>query len=267
MIRESDAFDPDAPVIVIDVGNTHTAIGTWHERTVKSPLTIATDDGPAFDEAFCAQRTAGRARPRATVVGSVVPDALERLRARILEQSARSPLVIGEAIPLPMEVAVDDARVVGVDRVCAAAAAYDTLKQACAVVDFGTAVTVDLTDEAGTFLGGAILPGVAMQLRALSAYAAALPSVEAAVPKSPYGRNTIDAMRVGVCRGIAGAVRGIVEGYATHLNRWPHVVATGGDAALLAPLCDFVDTLVSHLTLRGIGLAYTKHLADSGVVA
>jgi len=84
------------------------------------------------------------------------------------------------------------------------------------------------------------------------------------VPELPYGRSTVEAMQTGVCRGLAGAARWLVEGYATSLHRWPQVVATGGDLPLLAPYCDFVDTPVKDLTLRGIGLAYTKHLAAMG---
>jgi pantothenate kinase type III len=72
-------------------------------------------------------------------------------------------------------------------------------------------------------------------------------------------------MQTGVCRGLAGAVRGLVEAYAASLGHWPQVVATGGDLPLMGPHCDFLDTQVSHLTLRGIGLAYTAYLADCGV--
>ena len=60
-------------------------------------------------------------------------------------------------------------------------------------------------------------------------------------------------------------VRGLVEGYATSLNRWPQVVATGGDLTFIAPHWDYLDTLVPHLTLQGIGLAYQKYLTAKGV--
>jgi type III pantothenate kinase len=163
-----------------------------------------------------------------------------------------------------MDVGVKDKRAIGVDRVCEAAAAYDKLQTGCTVVSFGTAVTVDLVDDDGTLLGGAILPGLRMQLRALHENTAALPEVQPGIPELPYGRDTTEAIQNGVCRGLTGAVRGLVEAYATHLNRWPHVVATGGDVAFLAPHCDFLDTIVSDLTLRGIGLAYDKHLAEQG---
>ena len=94
------------------------------------------------------------------------------------------------------------------------------------------------------------MPGLKMQLCALNEHTAVLPEVEPAMPELPYGRNTIEAMQAGVCRGLIGAVRALVEGYAASLNRWPQVIATGGDLKLIAPHCDFLDTLVELLERR-----------------
>ncbi len=258
-------IDPSAPIIAIAVGNTNTRIATWHEEQIKTPLAVPTDDAAAFEEAFDAHVAAiGASTPPPVVIGSVVPEALERLRSLVMDRLDRRPLVIGDNLPLPLEVAVDDAQAIGVDRVCAAAAAYDKIQTACVIVDFGTAVTVDLVDDEGALLGGAILPGPDLQLTALAEHTAQLPKVAPAVPETPYGRNTTEAMQAGVCRGLAGAVRGLVEGYATSLNRWPQVVATGGDLELMMEHCDFLDSPVQDLTLRGIGLAYSKFLTEKG---
>jgi len=259
------AYDPDAPVIVIDIGNTNTKVATWHQENLKTVLSVPTGEMTAFHEAFLAHRQASSTKnPAATVIGSVVPEALDRIRIHIGEVQDREPLVVGDTLPMPLDVTVKDPKAVGVDRVCQAAAAYDRIETGCTIVSFGTAVTVDLVDDDGTFLGGAILPGVAMQMRALHQFTAALPTAEPGIPELPYGTDTVEAIQTGVCRGLVGAVRGIVEGYATHLNHWPQVVATGGNAALLMPLCDFIDTWTTDLTLRGIGLAYTNHLAALG---
>jgi type III pantothenate kinase len=259
------AYDPDAPVIVIDVGNTNTKVATWHQKNLKTVLSVPTGDMTAFHDAFLAHRQASTKKaPAATVIGSVVPEALDRIRAHVAEVQDREPLVVGDTLPLPLDVAVKDSKAVGVDRVCQAAAAYDRVQTGCTIVSFGTAVTIDLVDDEGTMMGGAILPGIALQLRALHEYTAALPLVPAGVPELPYGTDTHEAIQTGVCRGLAGAVRDIVEGYATHLNRWPQTIATGGDAKLMIPLCDFIDTWTTDLTLRGIGLAYTNHLAALG---
>ncbi len=265
MIQPIFEYDPDAPVILVDIGNTSVDVATWHEDSVKTPLSIPTCDATAFEAAYCALvKEMGAGEPAATVIASVVPDVLERINSYVVEQRDRDPLVIGERIPLPLEVDVRDAKAIGADRVCTAAAAYEQIQRACTVVDFGTAVTVDLVDDEGTLSGGAILPGLKLQLGALCEKTSQLPEVEPGVPETPYGRDTVEAMQVGVCRGLAGAVRGLVEGYASSVNHWPQVIATGGDLALMMPLCDFVDTAVEHLTLRGIGLAYNKHMQALG---
>jgi type III pantothenate kinase len=265
MIRPPTRYDPDAPVVVIDIGNTSTGIATWERGQLKTPLSAPTQDGQAFAERLAAHVDAMPGRgPAAVVIGSVVPAALERVRAFVAEARQQDALVVGESVPFPMDVGVVDPKAIGVDRVCAAAAVYDRLQTECIVVDFGTAVTVDLVDDEGTLLGGAILPGLRLQIRSLHEHTAVLPQVEPAMPELPYGRNTTEAIQAGVCRGLAGAVRALVEAYASHLNRWPQVVATGGDLSFIAPFCDFLDTQVPHLVLRGIGLAYTKHLIAKG---
>ena len=259
-------FDPGAPVIAIDAGNTTTSLATWKDGGLLTPLSVGTGDMNGFREAFAAHVGAmSPRRPVAVAMASVVPEATKWIRNFVSDELNLVALVVGDTLPLPLEVDVEDARAIGADRVCAAAATYATLGTACIVVDFGSAVTVDLIDDAGVLKGGAILPGLTMQLRALHEFTAALPHVGVAFPELPYGRNTTEAMQTGVCRGVAGAVRGLVEAYATALNRWPQVVATGGDLEVLAPHCDYLDSTVRDLTLRGVGLAYSKHLASQGV--
>lgn len=266
MIYTPRPFDPEAPAVVIDIGNSSIKLATWHKNDLKTPLSVPTEDQAGFREAFSAHTAAAPfGRPVATVIASVVPAAMERIRVHVLAALDQEALVIGENLPLPLDVAVADKATLGVDRVCAAAAAYDRLQTSCTVINFGTAVTVDMVDDEGVFLGGAILPGLRLQLHSLQEHTAQLPQVEPGFPELPYGRNTAEAIQTGVCRGLAGAVRGLVEGYATHLNRWPQAVASGGDAPLMAPHCDFLDTVVRDLTLRGAGVAYSKFLAAFAV--
>ncbi len=264
MIYKVPPFDPDAPIIVIDIGNTTVTLATWQSDRLNASLSVPTTDQTAFSEAYSAHLdSSDRGSIGATVIASVVPEALERIREFIDGRQDKEPLVVGESVPLPIDVKVADPRLIGVDRVCAAAAAFDKLERGCTVVDFGSAVTVDLIDDDGVLLGGAIMPGIKMQLRALHEFTSALPAVEPGIPEQPYGRDTEEAMQTGVCRGMAGAVRAIVEGYASHLNHWPDVIATGGDVEFVAPHCDFLDTLVANLTLHGLGVAYRKHIATA----
>lgn len=264
MIRPP-VYDPSAPIVVIDIGNSTIGVATWHLATIKSVLSNPTSDQAGFERAFKAhQEAAPKGRLAAAVISSVVPEAMERVRAFLTSAMDVEPLVVGDTIPFPMDLDLSDKKSVGADRVCQAAAAYERVQRGCTVVSFGTAITVDLVDDDGAFVGGSILPGLTMQLRALNEFTAKLPLVEPAFPELPFGQQTVTAIQNGVCVGLTGAIRAIVEAYATHLNRWPQVIATGGDAPFLAPHCDFLDNVVSDLTLRGVGLAYDKHLSDMG---
>jgi len=253
--------DPDAPAIVINVGNSNITMATWFADQVKTPLTSPSGSEAEFLKSFDAHLSGlPQKSPPPIVVASVVPEILAWIRTHVSQRLDRDVLVIGDKVPIPIDMDVEDPSAIGVDRVCAATAAYEKLQSACVVVDFGTAVTVNLVSDDGVLLGGAILPGPRLQLAALHEHTAQLPSVPAVVPDALVGRNTREAMQNGVCRGVAGAVRNLVESYASELNRWPQVVATGGDLDMMLPLCDFIDTPVAHLTLRGIGLAYQKYL-------
>ena len=264
MIYHVPPVDPKAPAVVIDIGNTSTALATWHEDRLHTPLTVPTGHASAFDEAYAAHlKSMSQGGPGATVICSVVPGELKRIKTYIHESQDKDALVVGEAVAFPIDVGVCNAQgTLGVDRVCTAAAAYEKLQTGCIIVDFGTAVTIDLVDDDGVFQGGAILPGLNMQFASLHEHTAVLPRIQRGCPDPPFGQNTIEAMQTGVCRGLAGAVRGLVEAYASHLNRWPQVIATGGDLSFMAPYCDFLDTLVEHLTLHGVGVAYRKHIGS-----
>jgi len=251
---------PDAgSLAVIDIGNTRVAMGVWDEGRVSCVTRVLTSDEPGFDTAFgalCGGFASGR--PGEVVIGSVVPAALQRVAAQVHKMTNHDARVIGADVPLPIPLDLRSPETVGVDRVCCAASAFDRVRRACIVVDFGSAITVDLVGDNGCFLGGAILPGAGMQVRALNEFTAALPRIQVQFPDSPVGDDTTSAIRSGVCHGIAGAVRGIVEATATKVGKWPHVVGTGGDLELFLPHCDFIDSAVPDLCLMGIGLAWCR---------
>lgn len=253
-------------ILAIDVGNTRIGLAVSDEtglHHIERIAVRATNDwAPALERVWAA--AAGRGR-RVPVMASVAPqtaDAFSDLAERIC--GAR-PLRVRDELPLPMPVDVDQPDEVGVDRVCAAAAAYDKLRETCAVASFGTAITIDCVSTEGRFLGGAILPGLDLSFAALHQRTAQLPLVETPAPRSEdapprdaFARNTHDAIVNGVLYGAVGALREIVERFATALNEWPTLVLTGGNAALIREMADFADAVVPDLTLMGIGLAYRR---------
>src|SRR5699024_6071301 len=117
-------------------------------------------------------------------------------------------------INIPIGRQLDPEAIVGEDRLLNAAASYDVLKQACVVIDAGTAITVDFVDGQGTFHGGAIAPGAQSMLNTLADKTSQLPEVELKAPREYIGHNTTEAMRGGVFYCLRGMVRELVEHYA-----------------------------------------------------
>jgi len=200
--------------------------------------------------------------PSSLAAASVNPPALAALEAAA-EAIGQDVLVVGRELPLPIETDLDDPDAIGADRLCCASAAYDRLGAACVVADFGTAITIDCVNDDGVFLGGAILPGLHMGADALSSATAQLPRVELERPEWVFGKDTRQAIVGGLVRGARGALRELAEAYATELGRWPAVIITGGDAALIgidAGGDGLVQAVVDDLLLRGIAMAYYKSL-------
>ncbi len=202
---------------------------------------------------------------RVTLVASVNPAADERLRDRLATVVGGEILEIERDLAAPIGRGLDPESLVGVDRLLAAAAAWDELKQACIVIDAGTAVTVDFIDGEGTFQGGAILPGIASMLNAVHHDTALLPETTFAPPEGdPWGRNTNDAILRGVDAAIAGGAWKLVERYALHYGGFPLVIATGGDAPLLFRDDELVSRIVPDLVLRGMAIAWRTANEESG---
>ncbi len=252
-------LDPVQAMLVADVGNSRIALGIWDDDGLRDVRRVPASDSEQWREVL--DEAAGQLeayRSRAVVIASVAPRR-GRAFADLAEQITRlEPLFVRDDVPLPMPCDIDNIEQVGVDRVCCAAAAYERIGGACAVASFGTAITIDCVSDEGRFLGGTILAGLEMSLEALHSGTATLPRVSLESPAGPFGRNTEQAIRAGVVYGALGALREIVERFATALNRWPPLVITGGNAPLIARLADFVDAHVPDLSLMGIALAYRK---------
>jgi len=260
-------------MIAIDIGNTNIAVGLYvddQEQYVRTVPGAAEDARRRIGDLLVEgwnrfPLVAGSKEHKrdGLIVASSVKDAwMEMVREVCREKLGEKIKVIGRDVPLPIEMGVEDAAAVGTDRVVNAAAAFAVIEDACVVASFGTAVTIDLVDEQGVFLGGVIAPGFEMGASALHAGTAQLPKVTVAAPRDPVGGNTTEAINAGLFYSAVGLLRTMTEMYAEQLGKWPHTIVTGGGAGLLKGHCDFVDSWVDNLTVRGVVLAYKKHLAD-----
>lgn len=171
-------------------------------------------------------------------ISSVHRPTLARLEAWLAENRPADVLRVLDYTQLPLAVDVEFPEKVGMDRLLAAVAANARREpgRAAVIVDFGTAITVDLVDVDGVFRGGAIMPGAEMAADALHTYTDALPRVtlspHAEIP--PVGKNTHLAIQAGLYWSAVGAVRELAAQIAKNLARPPHLFLTGGGAELIA---------------------------------
>jgi len=248
--------------LACDVGNSAVHLAHVHGEQVTPVQTFRLGElaglGAALTELW-----RGTPQPRKIAAASVNAQGLKALEAVAAEALRQDVLVIGRDLPLPIDTDLPHPESIGVDRLCCAAAAYDRLGTACVVADFGTAVTVDCVSDEGVFLGGAILPGLSMSAAALHERTAQLPQVTPRPVDWTFGNDTEQAIVGGLVRGARGALRALVEAYATQLGRWPTVILTGGDALLVAgdlSDSDLVQAIVDDLAIRGIAAAYYRTL-------
>ncbi len=246
-------------IFAIDIGNSNTRFAVVEDSKVLNKVQLPSQDSEKIADSLPEiynKFTIGENLP--IVVCSVVENIFRKLCDRAELALDITPAVIGRDIPLPIELDLKDKKTVGTDRVVSAAMAYDRIDGAVAVASFGTAITIDCVNDKGVFLGGAILPGLRISLVSLAENTSALPEVQLESAVECPGRDTKGAMNAGVIFGAVGALREIVERFATKLGRWPELILTGGDANIIRTHCDFADAVVPDLLIMGIELAYEK---------
>lgn len=248
----------DINLLTLSLGNSRLALGTFLAGELNPAVRVAHGQRGDWAKAIAAEwAKIEKLEGGAVVAASVNPALEEPLEEAVSEATGRRVLWVGKDIDPPIKVLTENPSETGIDRVLNVAAAHEQMGKACVVVDAGTAITVDVCNDAGDFLGGAIAPGVPLMLDSLKERTAKLPRVELEIPTGPYGLNTREAIRHGVYHGIRGMVKELTEQYAVALGHWPEIIATGGDAQKLFGGWELVHAVAPDLTLYGIALAYT----------
>ena len=245
-------------LLAIDIGNTHLVLGVFEHENRKGSWRLRTEQESTVDELALQVLTLLRQdgyEPRdisQIIISCVVPPLL-RVTTKLAEKYfSISPIVIGPGIKTGMEIAVDDPRSVGADRIVNAVAAKQLYGAPAIVVDFGTATTFDVVDERGAYAGGVIAPGLMISANALFERASQLPRIEIREPAHVIGKNTLDAMRSGLYFGYASLVDGLIERIQNDMGLEPNVIATGGLSRVIAAECSHIDEVVPDLTLQGL---------------
>ena len=255
---------PKLNLLAVSVGNTRTRIGAFVDGELnESALYENAKESELRDSIDHALTPLREQEDTVVLMSSVNPPMDKVITEALREITKRDVLRVEKDVNIPIGRKLDREALVGEDRLLNAAAAYDTLKQACIIVDAGTAMTVDLVDGEGTFHGGVIVPGAQLMLDSLTNRSPLLPEVEFARPADPIGHNTTEAMLAGVFHGLRGIVRESVERIAEHIGAFPLVIATGGDGNLLFRDYELIDRVVPDLTLRGLSVTMQKALEQN----
>ena len=257
-------------LLALDIGNTEITAGLFRGDTLSAHWRMTTHPDRTPDEwagaigIFLVDRGHSPNEVRAACIASVAPGVTKSVVDGVTIATGTRPVAVDARTPLPVVLDVDEPMSVGADRVVNVLAALELHGSDIIVVDFGTATTFDCILSDGRFIGGAIMPGLRTSADQLTRRAAKLPATELQLPARVIGRRTEECIQAGVLFGAADAVDGIVRRIQAEWpgTTAPRVIATGGLAELVTPLCRTIEAVVPDLTLTGLRIA-ARHLGLS----
>jgi len=251
-------------LLVVEVGNTNTKVGVYDGTALRVSWRLTTRREQTADEYGMFIETLLRSRsvePRTidgVAISNVVPPIQQTLEWMCEKYFRVRPYVVEPGLGETMPLAVDHPREVGADRITMCVAAVALYGAPLIVVDLGTTTRFDCVSAAGEFIGGAIAPGIAISTEALVARAARLFRVELVRPKEAIGRNTVTNIQSGVVYGYAGLVDGLVDRMKAEMAGAPKVIATGGNARLIAGVARSIDQVNEDLGLEGLRILWSR---------
>lgn len=255
-------------ILAVDVGNSNIVVGGIENSSILFQARLRTDPTKTSDE-YCIDlkmlldiHKIQLKDIDGSIISSVVPQVMNSFKTAILKLIGKESLVIGPGIKTGMNIKVDNPSQTGADLVVGGVAALRQFKPPLIVIDMGTATTMFVLDATGAMIGGCIAPGVKISMDALTDRTALLPGLQLDKPKRVIGRNTIDCMRSGIMLGAAAMIDGMVERMEEELGAKTTVVATGGIARFVVPLCRTEIHYDKDLLLKGLDILYRENVKE-----
>ena len=257
-------------LLAVDVGNTNVTLALFEGERLAADWRVTSHRERTADEMAVELRElfSLRGYDLGVVSGVVIASVVPNLNPALIEASRRylkcEPVMVGPGVKTSVRIRYENPKDVGADRIANALAAFTKYGGPVVVIDFGTAVTYDAIDAQGDYLGGAIAAGVEISLDALVSHTAMLRRVEAVAPDAVIGRSTVTSIQSGLVWGFVAQVEGMVERMVAELGGKARVVATGGQAGLVAELTHVIEATDPHLTLEGLRLIYLQNADGAG---
>jgi type III pantothenate kinase len=249
-------------LLAVDVGNTQTVLGLFEAGELRGHWRVGTHPTLTADELRLSVGSLLQMDGEQwnevddVILACVVPRLTVAWQEVARDAIGREPMIVGPGLKTSMPIRYDNPHEVGADRIVNGVAAYRRVGDAVIVVDFGTATTIDVISADGAYLGGSIAPGVETSAEALFAKAARLSKVDLEAPEKVIGTNTRMSIQSGLLFGEALMVDGLVRRVWGELGAETPVIATGGLASRMAPLCETVTEVDEDLTLEGLRLIW-----------
>ena len=249
-------------ILTVDVGNSNIVLGGIREDAIAFEARLRTDTTKTSDE-YCidlkmilevyhikADEIEG------SIIASVVPQVLNSMKTAIVKLTGKQPLVVGPGLKTGLNIAIENPSQAGADLVVGCVAALREHKAPMIIVDMGTATTMIVVDKNQAMIGGCIMPGVKISMDALTDRTALLPGLQLDQPKKAIGRNTIDCMRSGLMMGAACMIDGMIDRMEEELGYETTVIATGGIAKFVLPMCRHSIIYDKDLLVKGLAALY-----------
>lgn len=252
-------------LLAIDIGNTNLVIGCMEDDRILFKARIATDPNRTSDQYGVEIKNMIEAYGvniydiDDCIISSVVPPVFNAVKTGIYKITGLQPMVVGPGLKTGLNIHMDVPSQVGSDRIVIAVAALAEYEAPLILMDLGTATTIEVVEPDNKYIGGIIFPGVRISLDALTSRTAQLPGISLDQPRHVIGKNTVDCMRSGMMYGTAAMLDGLVERIEAELGHSATIIATGGMAQFIAPLCKREIILDKDLLLKGLNVIYKKN--------
>ena len=249
-------------ILTIEIGNSTITLGGVEGSDIRFECRINTDRVKTSDTYCIDLKTLfeiygiDMASIEGVIISSVVPQVLNSVRTAIRKLLNTEPLVVGPGLKTGLDIRLENPGQMGADLVAADVAALNEHKPPLIVIDMGTATTMAVLDPNGAHLGGCVCPGVKISLEALTGNTSLLPGIQLDSPKQALGRNTADAMRSGIMFGTASMLDGMIDRFRAETGWDFTIVATGGLAKHIVPLCHNEIVYDRHLIIKGLAKLY-----------
>ena len=252
-------------ILAIDVGNTNIVLGGVENGKEIFSARLASDKNKTEDQyaldlkGILDMNHVDVKDIEGGIISSVVPYLQSVLPKAVKKLAGIDIMIVGPGLKTGLDIRTDNPGAVGSDLIVGAVAARAKYKLPIAIVDMGTATTMSVIDENGSYRGGMIIPGLWVSLNALSAQTAQLPNIDLTGKAKVIGTNTVDSMRAGSLIGCAAMLDGIIDRVEEEQGSPVTAVLTGGVSPLVAPYCKRDFKLEPDILIQGLELLYNKN--------